>query len=103
MSKKTKPFTEMNAEELAEATAEFDKEFVADTFDELSSEARKQWRKAKRKPGRPRLGKGVKVISLSLEKGLLDRCDRLAKEKGISRAGLVSRGLRAVLAAEDKE
>jgi metal-responsive CopG/Arc/MetJ family transcriptional regulator len=41
----------------------------------------------------------VKVISVSLEKGLLSRCDALAKKLGVSRAALVSRGLHEVLSA----
>ncbi len=96
----TKPYRSMTREELAEATAEFDREFVADNFGHPTADARELWQRAKRKPGRPRLGKGVKVISVSLEKGLLDEADKLAKSKGVSRAGLIARGLRAVLAAE---
>ena len=81
-------------------TAEFDREFVADSFRPPSPRARARWLKAKRKPGRPRQGKGAKAISVSIEKGLLERCDKLAKEKRITRARLIARGLRAVLAAE---
>ena len=96
----SKPFTQMNAEELAEATAEFDREFVIDSFHPLTPEARARWERAKRKPGRPKLGKGSKVISVSVEKSLLERCDRLAKRKRVSRASLIARGLRRVLAEE---
>ena len=51
-------------------------------------------------PGRPKIGNGVKVISLSVEQGLLARADRLAKKLEISRAQLVRRGLEAVLAGK---
>jgi len=95
-----KPYQEMNTEELAEATAEFDKEFVADTFGPLTPEMRAQWEAAKRKPARPKEGPSVQVISVSIEKDLLARSDALAKKKRISRARLIARGLRAVLAAE---
>jgi len=47
------------------------------------------------------VGEGVQIVSVSLEKGLLDKCDNLARRKGLSRASLISRGIRAVLAAED--
>lgn len=54
--------------------------------------------KAKHKTrGRPVTGRGVKVISLSVEKELLARADAHAKRHGISRAQLVARGLQAVL------
>ena len=72
----------------------------SDEFSAPDAQALDQWRRAKRKPGRPRQGKGAKVISVSLEKELLARADRLAKSKKVSRASLIARGLRAVLKAE---
>ena len=48
-----KPFSEMNTQELAEATAEFDKEFIIDTFGPLPPEALEQLERA-RKHGRSR-------------------------------------------------
>jgi hypothetical protein len=84
---------------LARETAEFDREFVADTFRKSKDAALEQWQRAKRKPGRPRQGAGVKVISVSVERGLLKRCDALAKRMSVSRASLISRGLQEVLAA----
>lgn len=80
--------------------AEFDRELVADTFGEPTSEQRKRWANAKRRRGRPRRGKGAKVISITVERTLLARSDALAARLGVSRAGLVERGLRAVLAAQ---
>jgi hypothetical protein len=95
--KQAKPFWEMNTEELAAATAEFDKEFIADTFRPMTAVERARWRRIKRKPGRPRNGRGVKVISVSVEKELLKQSDALAKRLGISRAQLVARGLKGML------
>ena len=46
---------------------------------------------------RPAKGKGVKVISLSVEKSLLERADAEARRRNISRAALVAEGLEAVL------
>jgi hypothetical protein len=63
----------------------------------LNAKERAQWRTLKRRIGRPKVGKGVKVISLSVEKDLLKRADSHAKRLGISRAQLFSRGLEAVL------
>lgn len=40
---------EMTKEELAAATAEFEREFVAETFSPLSAEERTQWENAKKK------------------------------------------------------
>jgi hypothetical protein len=47
--KPTKPIIEMNADELAEATAEFDEEFVVDKFLPLTDEQRIKWERIKRK------------------------------------------------------
>ena len=98
--KPAKPYWEMNTEELAAATAEFDREFVIDEFKPLTPAQRAKWERLQRKPGRPKVGTGVKVISFSIEPGLLDRADRLAKKLKISRAQLVHRGLEAVLAGK---
>jgi hypothetical protein len=75
---------------------EFDQEFIADTFKPLSPAQRKLWQKAKAR-GRPRVGKGAKVISLSVERGLLDQADARARALGISRAEFFARGLRTLL------
>jgi hypothetical protein len=48
--------------------------------------------------GRPRKGKGAQIVSLSIEKDLLRRAERLAKAQGLSRSELFSRGIRALLA-----
>jgi cell envelope opacity-associated protein A len=97
---KQKPYWEMNTQELAEATKEFDEEFVIDKCKPLSPEMRARWERAKRKVGRPKQGRGAQVISVSVEKELLARSDALAREIGITRAALIARGLKAVLAAQ---
>jgi hypothetical protein len=86
--------------ELARLTAEFDREAVAAEFHPLSAESKRRWDRIKRKPGRPRKGAGIRVISVSVERTLLERSDALAQRLGVSRAGLIERGLKAVLAAQ---
>jgi hypothetical protein len=95
-------YERMRPEELEAATAKFDRELVAEESRPLNAEERLLWRKARRKPGRPRVGRGARVISVSVERDLLVRSDALAQRLGISRASLVARGLRAVLAAEGR-
>lgn len=53
---------------------------------------------APRKAGRPRVGLGVKVISVSIEKELLAHTDNLARQLNLSRAALISEGLRRMAA-----
>jgi hypothetical protein len=92
----------MAAAELRSETAEFDKEMVVAKSTALTAEERAWWERVRRRPGRPRRGGGAKVISVSLEQELLARSDALAKNLGISRALLIERGLKAVLAAEGR-
>jgi hypothetical protein len=53
MSKPKKPYWEMTTEELAEATREFDREHVGDTFRDMTPAEEKTWRTAVRKGRRP--------------------------------------------------
>lgn len=97
---RVKSFLNLTPEEKEREVARYDREFVADEFRPLNAAERAQWQRAKRKRGRPVQGKGARVISVSVEKGLLAASDKLAAKKRITRANLIARGLRAVLAAE---
>ena len=92
----------MSLVELRVATKDLDRELVADEFLPMGPTERARWERARRKPGRPPRGAGAKVISVSVERRLLVRSDALAKNRGITRASLVERGLKAVLAAEGR-
>jgi len=93
----------MTAAELAEATAEFDQSMIIDKAVPAPLAEKERWLKAWRKPGRPRTGQGAQVISVSVEKGLLKRSDRLAKRLGVTRAGLIARSLQAALLTMGEE
>jgi hypothetical protein len=58
---------------------------------------RARLKRTKARMGRPKTGRGVQTISLTVEKGLLDRADAYASAKGISRAQLVAQGLLSVI------
>lgn len=92
----------MTVDELRESTARYDREMVIDEFEHPSAEARRRWERARQKPGRPKRGDGARIISVSVEKSLLKQSDSLAKNLGLTRARLIERGLKAVLAAEGK-
>jgi hypothetical protein len=87
----------MTREELARATRRFDRELVALESRPLTEAERVRFESARRKPGRPRRGEGVRVVSVSIERSLLARTDVEARRLGISRASLIERGLRRVL------
>lgn len=92
----------MTATELRRATSEFEREMIIARSRPLTAEERSWWERIRRRPGRPRRGRGVKVVSVSLEQGLLARSDALARSLGLSRALLIERGLKAVLAAQGR-
>lgn len=88
----------MTRSELARATGEFEREFVADSLGTMSPGARARRQRAMRKkPGRPRVGQGTKAVSVTIEKGLLKRIDSLAKKIGTTRARLIAVGLDRLL------
>lgn len=95
--KPQKPYTQMSAAELAEATKQYDA-MVIDKTRPLNRRERKLWEQAKRGRGRPRIGKGARKISISLEGDLLHKANALARKKGMNRseliAGFVMDGLR---------
>lgn len=93
----TAPYELMTADELERATRKFDREFVALESRPLTDAERARFEQARRKPGRPRRGDGVRVVSVGIERSLLARVDAEARRLGISRAALVERGLRRVL------
>ena len=91
-----KPHQEMNADELARATAEFDRENLAPPKP-LTGEKLQRYRRAMARRGRPRVGKGSRAITVSLERGLLARADRLARSRGVNRSQLIASALAAQL------
>jgi hypothetical protein len=89
MKKTMKHPEEMTAEELADATSEFDRPFAFErgrpmTSAELAIERNLRGR------GRPKIGKGAKKVSISMESNLLQKTDALARKKGINRSELIS-------------
>src|ERR1700730_660203 len=87
---KGKPYSEMTPKELAEATKQFDEPFVVEQSRPLTPTEREQWKRLKRKRGRPKVGRGCKRISVSMEQGLLKRITALAKKRRISRSQLLA-------------
>jgi hypothetical protein len=100
---KRKKYWEMNTAELREATREYEKELPVGPDGlpgkPLNARERKQWHALQKKMGRPRLGKGVKRVMISLETDLLRQSDIFAKRHHLNRSQLISAGLRKMMAA----
>jgi hypothetical protein len=95
-------FIALPDEEKERQCKKYDEEFFFLKGRPLTPAQRTLWERAKRR-GRPIIGQGARVISLSVERQLLKEADARAKALGISRAELVARGLRAVLAKKPRE
>jgi len=97
MGKTRKKYTEMTVAELAEATREYDADFVFLKGRKLTdAEARQHARAGKR--GRPRIGQGAEKIRVSVERSLLAKSDAFARRHKLTRSEMIARGLRAVMA-----
>jgi hypothetical protein len=89
-------YWEINKTELAQATREFDQEFIADKARPMSVPERAQERRARRR-GRPRIGKGAQKIHITLERGLVKRADKVAKQRGMGRSELIAQALAGII------
>lgn len=54
-------------------------------------------RGARKKMGRPRIGKGAKMVPVTIERGLLKAADTFAKRHGLKRSQMFAQGLRLVM------
>lgn len=97
-----KEYVRESASEIAEDKARYGREMVIDEFGPMTPRARARWSKAKQKAGRNPKKKRTSLTSLSVEAELLSRSDDLARSLGVSRAELIERGLKAVLAAQGR-
>lgn len=95
-----KHYSRMSVQELADATREFDREFVAETFGRAPKEAQAKLRRARRAVGRPRVGKGAKKVLITVERTLLAKADAYAKRFNINRSQMISEGLRRVIGSK---
>ena len=100
MSAKRKPYGKMTAIQLREATRAYDRELPTGPDGlpgrPLTAAERRKWQQTRKKLGRPRIGKGVKRVMVSLEADLLKHSDLFAKQHGLSRSKMISTGLRKV-------
>lgn len=65
--------------------------------------ARARGRAVARAAGRPRVGKGAKIVPVSIERGLLKEADSFAKRHKLKRSQMVAEGLRLVMQKTDQK
>jgi hypothetical protein len=91
----------MTSNELAASTKHFDAPFVVDQSRPLTPSERKRWSKLKKGRGRPKVGRGFKRISVSIERGLLGRVNALARRRRVNRSKLFALVLEEAIRRED--
>jgi hypothetical protein len=96
MKKNEKHPEDMTAAELSAATKQFDQPFVFEQARPMTRAEQAEERRMRR--GRPRIGKGARKISISLESGLLKKTDALARKNGMNRSQLIAELVGAGLA-----
>ncbi|MFI5380537.1 MAG: hypothetical protein ACHRHE_14670 [Tepidisphaerales bacterium] len=96
-----KQFERMTTAEKNAFANQFDRVIPASEYEKPTPDEKAKLRRAMQKlrRGRPKIGKGAKRVLVTIERGLLEETDSFAKRRGISRAALISKGLRCVLAA----
>ncbi len=92
-----KSYSKLSRGELDAIAAEFDREFVADTFGPLSARGRARHERAKKKRGRPRTGAGSKAVSVTIENKLLSQVDELARRLRVPRSRLAAYGFQLIV------
>jgi hypothetical protein len=65
----------------------------------LTADSRRALARAAKKGGRPRIGAGAKRINVTVEQTLLNKTDAYARRHGLTRAAVVAKGLRKIVAA----
>lgn len=99
--KSKKPYWEMSTVELAAATKEFDREFVADEFKPLSGKEKQRWLAAAKKPTRSvhvreRAGK-KQTMTFEVDAALAKSIARFMRATGMTLDELVEQSLRLAL------
>jgi hypothetical protein len=77
--------------------AEFEKGTDPKDWHPLTPAQRRQWARIQRKGGRPKVGKGAKIVPVSIERDLLKQVDSFAKRHNLKRSQMVAEGLRLIL------
>jgi uncharacterized DUF497 family protein len=100
--KRSKLFFKMTAAERDAVVKQFDREILFEETRPLSPKGKALWERAKRAAPTPKRGKrtkdaGAKAVVIPIDKALLDRADRFAKRRGMTRTQLVVKGLESVI------
>jgi len=89
------PYNKMSAAELDAEVERFDKDSPEGNL--LTPAEKARHRRAKRRVGRPVVGKGAERITITMERGLLRAADIFARKQNMSRSELIANGIRQAM------
>ena len=95
-------FEALSDEQKEQVSTFLDREDLDKYFRPLTNAQRRRWDRIRRKPGRPKIGNGTKVVSVTVETDLLSRADAYAKAAGLTRARLVGLALESFIKGDDR-
>jgi hypothetical protein len=97
-SKPSKSYWEMNVDELAEATREFDRPTSPSRLRPLSKRERERFERAQRSPYvSVFVGDGNRLVTVAIDDALLRQSDEYARKHKLSRSELIALGLQKLL------
>jgi predicted GNAT superfamily acetyltransferase len=101
MKKKTgyQKFMELSDAEKDAAVAKFDAPTDLAATRPQTAQSKALHARARRKAGRPVVGRGATVVAISVERSLLEQIDAFARQHGMSRAAMLAMGAKRLMVA----
>src|SRR5579884_1040214 len=85
-------FEAMTPDEKEEVYREVNREIPASELRPLNAAERKRWNSFKKRLGRPKVGKGARLVTVSMERGRAEQIDEFLRRHGLGRSALFARG-----------
>jgi hypothetical protein len=92
-------FMALSDEEKDAEVAQFDNPAYTIKTRPLNAKERALWKRVQRRMqrGRPKIGRGVKRVMVSVEAGLLERADAFARKNHMKRSELIAKAIETIM------
>lgn len=96
-------FDAMSPAEKEAVYAEVDRPIPRSQLRPLTAAERARWARFKKRLGRPKIGLGAKPVTVSIERGRLERIDAFLKRHGLARSAFFLRGAELAMAEVERK
>ena len=96
-------FEAMSAREKEAVYHEVDREIGPSELRSLNAGERRRWARFKKRLGRPKIGRGAKLVTLSVERGRMEQIDAFLKRHGLGRSAFLLRGAELAMAEIERK